>query len=95
MSAYEFAELQAYFSIEPYPETRADIRNAQLCATVANSAPFKRKNAKPVDTKDFIIDWWKRSRRTPAMNVETMKLHAKAWTVAHGGTVQEPKEKDE
>jgi hypothetical protein len=94
LSAYEFAEYRAYFSIEPYPEMRADIRNAQVCATVANSTPFRNKKQKPVPTSDFIIDWWNRDRQ-PVMDVEEMKNHAKAWTVANRGKVWEPKQESD
>jgi hypothetical protein len=93
MSAYEFAEYRAYFSIEPYPEVRADIRNAQLCATVANSTPFRKKGAKPIDPSDFLkpFDYWGVAYKA-AQNVEVMKSHAKAWTRAFQGRVWEPKE---
>lgn len=94
MSAHEFAECRAYFSIEPYPETRADIRNAQVCATIANSAPFRNKKQKPVPASDFIIDWWNRDRQ-PVMDVEEMKNHAKAWTVANRGKVWEHKQESD
>ena len=90
MSAYEFAEYRAFYSIEPYPETRADLRNAQLCATVANSAPFKKKGAKPVDPVDFLkaFDFWNRVDFR-GQTVDQMKAHAKAWTRSHGGKIIE------
>lgn len=95
MSAHEFAEYRAYFSIEPHSETRADIRNAQLCATVANCTPFRKKGAKPVEVSDFLkaFDFWNKVDFR-AQPLSLMQTHAKAWTRAFGGTVFEKKELD-
>jgi hypothetical protein len=87
MSAYEFAEYQAFYHIEPYPETRADLRNAQLCAILANQNRDAKKRPKPFTSDDFLIDWWGRYKTNQQQSVDVMKANAMAWTVALGGKV--------
>jgi len=86
MSAYEFAEYRAYFSIEPFPELRADIRTGQLCAVIANVDRNPKKHPKPFTTEDFRIAWWSRVK-VQTMSLENMMLNAKTWTIALGGKV--------
>lgn len=92
MSAYEFAEYRAYFSIEPHSETRADNRNAQLCAVIANSNPFRKKGSKAIDADEFMkpFDYW-HTVDFRAQPLSLMQTHAKAWTLAFGGKVFEKK----
>jgi len=51
----ELSEWQAYYSIEPFGEERADLRNAMLCTLVANA--MRGKNSKAMTIKDFMPDF--------------------------------------
>lgn len=52
----------AYDRIDPFGETRADLRMAVLAAVGVNTHKSKKgKNAKP---KDFMPEFWKRKRKT-------------------------------
>jgi hypothetical protein len=53
MSHAEYVSWVAYYSVEPFPEERADLRNAMLISAVATMLGGRPK------TKDFIVDWWK------------------------------------
>jgi len=45
-----------YFSIEPFPEEREDLRNAQLLTLLANI--WRNKDTKEFEIKDFLLDFW-------------------------------------
>ena len=45
----ELAEWEAYASIEPFGEERADLRAGIVAAAVANSNPYRGKAWKPSD----------------------------------------------
>jgi len=51
----EFSEWQAFFSIEPMPEQRADYRSGVIASVIANTN--RAKNAKPFEPKNFIPDY--------------------------------------
>ncbi len=53
IDARELAEWQAYFRLEPFGEERADWRQAQTTAMLANVN--LAKNAKPIDPSLFIF----------------------------------------
>lgn len=54
MSAVEYTEWQAYFSIEPFPENRADRRAASIAQAVL-AAGGMNKVPKLVE---LMPDWW-------------------------------------
>jgi hypothetical protein len=49
------AEWQAYFRLEPFGETRGDLRNAMLCALTVNMQ--RGKDQDPVTPEDFMPDF--------------------------------------
>lgn len=51
MPAAQFAEWLAYYSVEPFGEERADLRNAILCRLVANALRGKGRRA---EVEDFM-----------------------------------------
>lgn len=65
MGAAEFAEWQAYDSLEPIGQRRADMRTALLAALIANQ--WRGKDADPVTPHEMLkmLPWWdeKRERR--------------------------------
>lgn len=75
IDACEFAEWQAYYTIEPFGEERADYRNAILCTLIANALRGKHGwTAKP---KDFMPDFTETERRqTPSDFRARMNLYA-------------------
>jgi len=52
ISSAEFAEWQAYASIEPFGEERADLRSAIVACVIANSN--RSKSQKAFKVKDFM-----------------------------------------
>jgi hypothetical protein len=56
-------EWQAYYQLEPFGESRADLRNAMLCSLVANI--MRGKDSEPVQLDDFMptFDGTKRPQR--------------------------------
>lgn len=55
MSSEELAEWMAYERLEPFGETRADIRTALVCSTLANIN--RDKKVKPYKIQDFMLDF--------------------------------------
>lgn len=68
VSSRELAEWMAYEQLEPFPETRADLRNAILCQAVMMSNGFK------VDLKDFIPDLDRPWKEVQERTFEQQKL---------------------
>ena len=59
MNYSEFVEWIAYDATEPIGEGRADIRNAQLMALLANVNRDPKRRAAAYQANDFMIDWWR------------------------------------
>jgi hypothetical protein len=57
MTAREMDEWRAYARIEPFGEERDDLRMGTIAATVANSAPFRKKGSKAFKPSDFFPDF--------------------------------------
>lgn len=58
MDYSEFVEWIAYDAIEPIGEGRADLRNAQAMALLANVNRDPKRRAAAYQPKDFLVDWW-------------------------------------
>lgn len=73
MSASEYMEWVAYFDTEPFPETRADIRNAQIVQAILYTGTRQKKHL-----KDLMMDWWGDLSRpqTPAQIKRNMQTIA-------------------
>lgn len=54
MSSAEFSEWMAYYSIEPFGEERADLRQALTTSAVHNGIQAQTKNPKWTNPKDFM-----------------------------------------
>jgi len=66
ISSYEFAEWQAYAELEPFGETRADMRAGTIAATIANTQRTK-KHQKVWQWDDLIPQPEKRIREPQTM----------------------------
>lgn len=53
LTASQFAEWEAFASIEPFGPLREEYRFGAIAATIANAAPFRGKNAKVFRPSDF------------------------------------------
>jgi hypothetical protein len=69
MSYVELQDWTTFFSIEPFPEERADFRVAHAMALLANINIDPDKHA-PVTYSDFMPDYWKN------IGVKEEALHA-------------------
>lgn len=68
------AEWQAYDSLDPIGEWRADFRIASLQAFIQNIMPKKNSSKKPAVPLDFMPDWSGEIYREPEqMSVEQIK----------------------
>lgn len=56
MSALEFAEWQAYYSLEPFGERRADYRTAQIVQMMANTNRDTNTHPNGFPLSDFLPD---------------------------------------
>jgi len=83
IDAREFAEWQAYYTIEPFGEERADYRNAILCTLIANALRGKHgRRAKP---KDFMLDFTAEQKpQTLADMRSLMNLYTELHNRKHG-----------
>jgi hypothetical protein len=76
MSAVEYNNWVARYSVEPFPEDRADMRNAQLMQAVIAASGSK----KIPTIEELLPDWWQEltanQPQTPAQIQARMKLLA-------------------
>lgn len=74
MSAAEFADWAAFFDIEPMPQTRADIRSAQIVQAILYTGTRVKK-----PLKEIMADWWgDYSQQTPEQIKRAMRTIAAA-----------------
>lgn len=64
MSWAQLAEWQAYASIDPFGESRADLRSAQICAILANVNRDPKRRSQPYKVEDFMF-FFDKPRRAP------------------------------
>jgi hypothetical protein len=71
LSYDEYISGISYYSVEPFPEERADLRNATLIAAISAMLGGKPK------AKDFIVDYWKTAqeqKQSPEEVLSKLKL---------------------
>lgn len=76
MSYSEFVDWMAFAQGEPLGEARADLRNAQQMALLANVNRDSSKHPTPYAAKDFIPDWWGEATQAPTVNNVLDKFRA-------------------
>ena len=54
MSAREFGEWMAFYTLEPFGDTRADLRMGILAALTANIARDEKRRRDPYEVDDFM-----------------------------------------
>lgn len=54
ISAREFAEWMAYYTLEPWGQERADLRAGIIASTVANANRDAKKRRQPFKPQDFM-----------------------------------------
>lgn len=79
MSSREFAEWQAYYQLEPFGDSRADIRSAMICKVLADINTPKGRTRMKLD--DFVPKFESPKAQTP----EEMLSRAELANEAFGG----------
>lgn len=85
----ELAEWQAYDSIDPFGEMRADLRAGIIAS--ASLAPHMKKGKKPPKPADFIPTFRPAGAEPAWAEPDTIKFKLMGHTVANGGTIKERK----
>jgi len=75
-----------FYSIEPFPEERADFRNAQLMAMIANVNRDPKKT-RAFSPDKFLVDYWKERKSVTPESTGQMFHTAMAINAAIGGKV--------
>lgn len=57
LSARQLAGWQAYYSLEPFGDERADLRSARICQVLAEINRDKKRRSKPFTIQDFMPDF--------------------------------------
>lgn len=70
MSYSELADWMIYYSIEPFPEERADLRAGIIASTLANV--HRSKNGKVFKPEDFIPEYIEKKKESPESLVNKM-----------------------
>ncbi len=88
MSFCELKDWEAYYSVEPFPDERADFRNAHAMALLANINVNPDKHA-PFTTEDFMPDYWKMQQEIVDTQTVTNEVMHVAYMInaAFGGKV--------
>lgn len=76
MTGRQFLEWQAYASLEPFDETRADVRGAQIVQALWNIARDKKAHPSPFPLKEFLIEFGERVPKKPDVNMQIRILTA-------------------
>lgn len=84
MSSEELTEWQAYYSIEPFGEIRADLRSGILASMTYNMN--KSKGAAPKDAKDFVLETKSFEEQKPP-SPQTMAKAAELMAEMAGGDI--------
>jgi hypothetical protein len=73
MTMSEYVHWQAIYSVEPFPETRADLRVAEQLRIAILAAHSKEVPA----ISDLVPDWWEErrpARQSPELMQQNMQL---------------------
>lgn len=87
----EFSEWQAYYSIDPFGDQRADLRNAILCSTVL--APHVEKGKTGPKPSEFMLFQDKESEPEKSSTQKTVTLSGKAGALVARQLFSTPKHK--
>lgn len=74
MSASELIYWQAYSSIEPFGEWRADLRAGTIAAAIYMNNPNRKKGSKKFKPQDFMPVFWKPVKNRPTLEGLALKL---------------------
>lgn len=74
MSSKELADWQAYYTLEPWGDERADLRMGVLCALIANM--FRKKGSRPHKAEEFVLKFWKETASPEMMLQKVRQINA-------------------
>jgi len=80
ISLKQFQEWIAYSDVEPFDEVRADLRSAQICATIANNNPNRKRGSKSYTAGDFLMKFGQETKRKQTW--QQMEVMARAYSAA-------------
>ena len=84
MSSREFNEWRYYSDIEPFDETREDVRNAHIVAALWNIARDTKKHPEAFKLKDFLLKFDAEAKAPGrTQSIETQIMVLKAIAAAH------------
>jgi len=63
VSSRELSEWAAFFTLEPWPEAKADIRTGIIASTVANTGRDPKKRRRPFKPSEFVPQWEERQEQ--------------------------------
>ena len=63
MTSWEFSHWIAYYEMDPWGDERADLRNAMMCATMANI--HRKKGSRRITIGDFMPRFGEKQEQDP------------------------------
>lgn len=85
VSSRELTEWQAYYSLEPFGEERADLRAGIVASTVANSVRDPKQQKQPYSPDQFMPQFEEREPEEPDPDALWAKVNSVMFAL--GGTV--------
>lgn len=76
MTGAQFLEWQYYASLEPFDETRADVRAAQIVQALWNIARDTKAHPTPFALKQFLIEFGEQPPKKADVNMQIRILSA-------------------
>lgn len=73
MSLWQFREWRAYADLEPFDETRADLRAASIVQTIVNMNRDRKRHPTPVKLSECVLRFGEEEQRKPAKTWQEMK----------------------
>jgi len=91
MSSSEFLEWQAFYSEEPFGESRGDLHAALVATTLANAHRNPEKRRKPFGLDDFLPRYWERAEDAEQRSGQSLLAKVAMLNAALGGVDERKK----
>ena len=85
MPARTFNEWMCYYSLEPFGEERADVRNGMLCTLVGNI--FRKRGQRGLRPQDFVLG----DKEPERQSGKEMEAIAKQFMMVHNAVIEQRK----
>jgi hypothetical protein len=95
MGCDEYAYWLAMAELDPFGGDRGDFQAAIVAATVANSNPYRDKNARPISPADFLPAWVPKPPESVQAKANRIKGRMRDWAFTQEMMMKQERERQE